>query len=222
MTKPWAVLVAGALVLTACGRATDSDDGYPPHEGITATVFWAGEPPTSDNDEIANDESYWDGDWESHFGGFDDPDHRTVDGSAPAAFTPKENAFYFALPYGEINDDDSVKTTVDDVPWYEGQHVDRAHSILKNRWIEVRKDGRTVYAQWQDVGPFNEDDPDYVFGAAAPHEQRSGLDLSPAAASVIGLDGKDTVSWRFVAADAVPDGPWKKTVTTRGGIPESD
>jgi hypothetical protein len=90
MATPPAVLLAlAALVLAACSGGGDPDeDAYPPHRDVTATVFWVGEPPSEDNDEIANDESYWDADWEEHFGGFDDPDHRTLGGSRPAAFTP--------------------------------------------------------------------------------------------------------------------------------------
>jgi hypothetical protein len=220
MATPAAVLLGVAvLVLAACGDGGDPvDDGYPLHRDVTATVFWVGEPATPDNDEIANDESYWDADWEEHFGGFDDPDHRTPHGSRPAGFTPKENPFYFALPYGELTDDDTVKSDVTRVPWYSGQRINRGHSVLKNRWIEVSLGSHAVYAQWEDVGPFGEDDPDYVFGTAPPAETRSGLDLSPAAAAALGLDGRGRVSWRFVPAEQVPDGPWTQIETTRGGL----
>jgi hypothetical protein len=219
MARPSAALLAGAaLVLAAChgGRPPDHA-AYPAHRDVTATVFWVGEPPSTDNDEIANDQSYWDADWEQHFGGFDDPDARTPDGSRPAAFEPKENPFYFALPYGELADDDTVKPDVTRVPWYRGQRITRSRSILKNRWIEVSRGDRTAYAQWQDVGPFNEDDPDYVFGDAAPAEKRSGLDLSPAVAAALGLNGRGRVTWRFVDGRQVPDGPWTEIETTRGG-----
>lgn len=216
-----ALAVAALLALTACTRDATRDvpAEYPLHEDITATVFWVGEPATADNDDIANDESYWDGRWETHFGGFDDPDHRTAGGRRPSAFEPKENAFYFALPYGEL-DDDAIEPDVQRVPWYDGQKIDRDHSILKNRWIAVRLGAKTAYAQWQDVGPFGGEDPDYVFGSARPRQPRSGLDLSPAAAAAIGLDGRDQVSWRFVRSADVPAGPWTRTETTRGGIPE--
>lgn len=221
MAKPAVVLLAVVTLVAAtasCGRSTD---GYPLRSDVTATVFWVGEPATGDNDQIANAASYWDRDWEEHFGGVDDPEDRVADGSRPAGFVPAENAYYFALPFGEFEDDESVKDlTV--VPWYDGQSVGGRTSILKNRWIEVRSGDRTVYAQWQDVGPFHEDDPDYVFGDADPAEPRAGLDLSPAAAAGIGLDGRGEVSWRFVRAADVPDGPWKQTVTTRGGIPEDE
>jgi hypothetical protein len=220
MARPPAVLLAlAALVLASCGAAGEPDEhAYPLHRDVTATVFWVGEPPSADNDEIANDESYWDADWEEHFGGFDDPDHRTPGGSRPAAFTPAENPFYFALPYGELADDDTVKPDVTTVPRFRGQRISRDRSILKNRWIQVSLGPRTVYAQWQDVGPFGEDDPDYVFGDAPPAETRSGLDLSPAAGAALGLNGRGRVSWRFVPDEQVPDGPWTEIETTGGGV----
>jgi len=76
--------------------------------------------------------------------------------------------------------------------------------------------GEFLNAQWEDVGPFGEDDADYVFGGAAPAEPRSGLDLSPAAAAALGLAGRGRVSWRFVPEGQVPDGPWTRIETTRG------
>lgn len=218
MPKPSAVraVVLVGLVLSACHGTAPEPTAYPRHRDVIATVFWVGEPASADNGWIANDQSYWDADWQEHFGGLDDPDHRTADGSRPSAFVPHENPFYFALPYGELTDDDVVKQDLSRVPWYRGQRVSRDHSILKNRWIEVSLGRRTVYAQWQDVGPFGEDDADYVFGGAAPAEPRSGLDLSPAAAAALGLAGRGRVSWRFVPEGQVPDGPWTRIETTRG------
>jgi hypothetical protein len=56
-----------------------------------------------------------------------------------------------------------------------------------------------------------------VFGDAAPAEKRSGLDLSPAVAAALGLDGRGRVTWRFVDGGQVPHGPWTEIETTRGG-----
>lgn len=220
MAKPSIMLLTVAMLVTA--SCTSRTDDYSLHSDVTATVFWVGEPATADNDRIANAASYWDAEWETHFGGFDDPERRIEAGRRPAAFEPRENPFYVALPYGEIREDGSVKPDVEQVPWYDGQEVRRDRSILKNRWVEVRAGDRTAYAQWQDVGPFNEDDPAYVFGDAAPEEPRAGIDLSPATAAAIGVAGRGQVSWRFVRAADVPDGPWKRVVTTRGGIPEEE
>jgi hypothetical protein len=60
------------------------------------TMFWVGEPSGKENKFIPNTCSYWDDNWQEHFGGIDDPLHRN--GFYPAAFTPKQNPFYFALP----------------------------------------------------------------------------------------------------------------------------
>ena len=70
------------------------------------TCFWVGEPTDKENAYIPNDCSYWDDEWMKHFGGVDDPDPRN--GYHPAKFTPKQNPFYFALPYGERDDNDRL------------------------------------------------------------------------------------------------------------------
>lgn len=221
MAKPSAVLLAAAVLLgsaVSCGRDTND---YPLRSAVTATVFWVGELAGPDNDEIPNAQSAWDTQWQDHFGGVDDPRRRTAGGKWPSAFRPKENPFYFALPYGEFTDDGAVRPDVGRVPWYDpAQPPALGRSILKNRWIEVRRGDRTAYAQWQDVGPFQSADADYVFGDARPKEPRAGLDLSPATAAALGIDGRGEVSWRFVRARDVPDGPWTEIVTTRGGIAE--
>lgn len=217
--SPWVLLAATVLVLlgsTACCRAGTSD--YRPRSNVTATVFWVGEPASPDNDHIANRSSAWVRDWQGSFGGVDDPRARTPDGKWPAAFRPRENPFYFALPYGEFTDAGTVRADVIRVPWYDpADPPQHGRSILKNRWIEVRSGDRTAYAQWEDVGPFQTDDADYVFGHARPKEPRAGLDLSPATAAALGLDGRGEVSWRFVEEGEVPAGPWTEIVTRTGG-----
>lgn len=220
MAKPSAILlvvVATLVGLTAsCTRSTDD---YPLRSAVTATVFWVGEAAGPDNDEIPNDASAWDARWQVHYGGVDDPRNRVEGGKWPAGFTPKENPYYFALPYSEFTDDGVVKPDIDQVPWYDPANPPRkGHSILKNRWIKVTNGDRTAYAQWEDVGPFETDDHPYVFGDEKPKESRAGLDLSPATAAALGIDGRGQVSWRFVEADDVPAGPWTEIVTRRGGI----
>src|SRR4051794_3166917 len=114
-----AVILVG-LALSACHSAAPEQTAYPRHRDVIATVFWVGEPASADNGWIANDQSYWDADWREHFGGLDAPARRTADGSRPLAFIPEENPFYFALPYGELTDDDVVRQDVSRVPWYRG------------------------------------------------------------------------------------------------------
>jgi hypothetical protein len=219
MTRPSVVLLAVVAALAGLTAAcTRTSDGYPLRPNVTATVFWVGEQAGPDNGGIANDASAWDADWREHFGGVDDPRHRVRGGQWPAGFAPKENPYYFALPYSEFTDDGTVKADVSKVFWYDAKAPPKdGTSILKNRWIEVVHGDRTAYAQWQDVGPFETDDWQYVFGDAPPRYARSGLDLSPATAAALGVDGLGQVSWRFVEADDVPPGPWTEIVTRRGG-----
>lgn len=179
-----------------------------------ATIFWVGEGETDENGYISNAQSAWDTRWMESFGGLDDPENRC--GYLPCAFTPKENPFYVALPYSDLEDDGRRKTNASVVPW--NDPTSRT-SILKNRWIEVRHLGATCYGQWQDVGPFEEDDHAYVFGdAPSPKNQfgeKAGIDLSPALAACLKIDGSDEVSWRHVEFADVPQGPWRDIITTR-------
>jgi hypothetical protein len=192
----------------------DAPVAYPVHGRIVATVYWVGEPADADNDFISNDASAWDEQWKQHFGGVDDPAHRQHGGSWPAGFTPLQNPFYFALPYGEYTDAGVLKSNVDRVYWYDPQHRPKAgQSVLRARWVRVSMAGKAAYAQWGDVGPFRSDEVDYVFGTAAPGETRAGIDLSPAVAHYLGVPGRGVVSWQFVEASDVPTGPWAEIVT---------
>ena len=176
-----------------------------------ATVFWVGEGEDDDNGFIHNRSSAWDVDWEKHFGGYDDPECRN--GYHPCGFIPKENPFYVALPYNDLNEDGTHKRDPRLPPGRHEQWV----SDLKDRWIAVRSGGKTCYAQWEDVGPFGEDDIEYVFGdSVVPLNQRgaqAGIDLSPAMRDCLGVDGLSDVEWGHVDAGDVPDGPWRETLT---------
>ena len=125
---------------------------------VMTTLFWTGEPSDSDNDYIDNISSAWDSHWTDHYGGVDDPNVRC--GYRPCAFAPKENPFYFALPYGEYDDNGNLKASAANVPWFGKDRL----PLLKNRWISVTHGNRTCYGQWEDVGPFESDDFNYVFG----------------------------------------------------------
>jgi hypothetical protein len=45
----------------------------------------------------------------------------------------------------------------------------------------------------------------------------AGIDLSPAVRDCLHVEPVANVSWRHVDDQDVPDGPWRKTVTTRSG-----
>ncbi len=188
---------------------------YPIHEDITTTIFWVGESASEENAYITNVESAWDSMWMENFGGIDDPDSRS--NYKPSAFTPNENTFYFALPFNDFEDNGSRKSDLASlIPWDISKY-DENQSYCKNRWIKITKDGKSAFAQWEDSGPFEYDDRDYVFGNSQPlntENDNAGLDVSPAVRDYLGLSGMDKVSWQFVDEEDVCDGPWKDKKTT--------
>jgi hypothetical protein len=190
--------------------------GYLLHQNVTTTFFWVGEEAGPENGYIPNNASAWDDKWKEHFGGIDDPNSRN--GYSPAAFTPLENPFYFALPYNDFDGNGNRRGTATQmIPWASEKTWSADESMCKNRWIKIIKGNAVAYAQWEDVGPFEENDTDYVFGSSAPHSSvnnHAGLDVSPAVRDYLGLGGMDATNWQFVDANDVPDGPWKQTVTT--------
>ena len=73
------------------------------------------------------------------------------------------------------------------------------------------KGNRTVYAQWEDAGPFRTDHWQYVFGNERPKpnlNKGAGLDVSPAVRDYLGLKETDVTDWKFVDFKEVPRGPW--------------
>lgn len=188
-----------------------SSRSYPIHHNIIATYFWVGEAAGPDNDFISNTQSAWDIQWVQRFGGVDDPKNRK--GYFPAAFTPKENPFYFALPYGDY-DEFGLKDNSTKIYWY--SKVGTNKSLLKNRWAKISSNGRTCYAQWEDVGPNEDNDLSYVFGSSKPKNTwgaKAGIDVSPAVRDCLKGGEVFKVSWQFVEANQVPSGPWKQIIT---------
>lgn len=184
------------------------------HQNITTTIFWIGEGASSENGYIANDTSAWDENWMNHFGGKDDPKNRH--GYFPVAFTPQENPFYFALPYNDFENGKRRSDAQTLIPWAKEKNWLPLESMCKNRWIKIIKNGKVAYAQWEDVGPFSEYDPAYVFGNSTPRNQKNnqaGLDVSPAVRDYLGLSDVDKCDWQFVDPQEVPEGPWKQIIT---------
>jgi hypothetical protein len=185
------------------------------HKNISVTLFWIGEDASDDNKEISNNSSAWDDYWVKHYGGTDNPEKRN--GYLPAKFVPKENPFYFALPYNDFDKKGERKKDIKTViPWAKDMQLGDPVSYAKNRWIKIIKGDKVAYAQWEDVGPFGENDINYVFGDAEPQSKtnkHAGLDVSPAVRDYLGISEKDIIDWQFVEAGNVPNGPWKKIVT---------
>jgi hypothetical protein len=201
-----------ALPIAETSALSPAPDSGAVYRKALATLFWAGEPPGSDNGFITNEESAWDSAWQKSYGGVDDPAQRC--GYRPCAFLPQENPFYFALPYNDLDEAGRRKASAQNIPWF-AERSGRT-SVVKNTWIEITYQNERCYAQWEDVGPFDSDDFDYVFGGAPPRNTDglgAGLDVSPAVRDCLGLKSNDEVRWRFVSEPAVPAGPWKETVT---------
>jgi hypothetical protein len=175
------------------------------------TIFWIGEDANAENAFIPNYASYWDPNWLKNFGGVDSPVHR--DGYMPSAFRPRQNPFYVALPYGERKETGGLKESAKKIP----RRGTGKEPLTRNRWVEVRYKGKSCFAQWQDVGPYESDDFDFVFGDASKPKNtfglKAGLDISPAAAQYLGMRDSANTEWRFVEEKDLPDGPWKAIVT---------
>lgn len=214
---------------------------YPWHTKIPATTFWVGEifdPNAADGSQMI---STYDSDWFAHYGGCDGVNNGTgvkkcqtqkrtaANGYFPTAMTPRENPFYLDLPFDDVNNSAAFKARGSVVPWANeytaAQIKDPDVSLMKNRWVQIKKGDRVCYGQIQDAGPGQYNDSAYVFGSNDPRPKNkrygaAGMDVSPALNGCLGfasLDGTgDLVDWRWIRAADVPAGPWKTLVTTSG------
>jgi hypothetical protein len=189
---------------------TKPSERFPWKKDIVTTVFWIGEQPTSNN-PVPNRASSWDKNWAASYGGFDDPDPAHRKNYLPVKFTPRQNPFYCALPYNDKAATGHRVEAPQVVPWFNEAYQGPAISVCKGRWVAIRKDNRTVYAQWEDAGPFRTDHWQYVFGNERPKpnlNKGAGLDVSPAVRDCLGLQQTDVTDWKFVDFSEVPHGPW--------------
>jgi hypothetical protein len=226
------------FVVTSCSsvQPVAAAAKYPLHTGIVATTFWVGEifdPTASDGSQVI---STYDSEWFAHYGGCDgvvvnqvcETEPRTnANGFFPSAMTPLENPFYLDLPFDDVNDEAAFARRATVIPWagepgYAGHETDQNFSYMKNRWVQISKNGQTCYGQIEDAGPGQYNDAEYVFGT---EDQRplntnfngAGMDVSPALNGCLGftdVNGEnDKVDWRFVDFADVPEGPWRTVVT---------
>ncbi|HEV2047196.1 MAG TPA: hypothetical protein VGQ95_11445 [Chthoniobacterales bacterium] len=185
---------------------------YPWKQKIVTTVFWIGETPSANN-PTPNQSSSWDKDWAKSYGGFDDPNPARRQDSSPVKFRPRQNPFYCALPYNDKSANGHRPEAPHVIPWFEEAYQGPGVSVCKGRWIAIRKGNRTVYAQWEDAGPFRTDHWQYVFGNERPKpnlNRGAGLDVSPAVRDYLGLNETDVTDWKFVDFKDVPHGPWSR------------
>lgn len=229
--------LSAMLVIAAIPTAPSSNrERYPWHTRIVATTFWVGEvfdPTAPDGSQRV---STFDSAWMTHYGGCDgvvsqgicNTERRTAgNGFFPTSMTPLENPFYLDLPFDDVNNRKAFLSRDKVIPWagnpeYRGSAGDRSISLMKNRWVQLRANGRTCYGQVEDAGPGVYDDAGYVFGSTdqRPANRRynnAGMDVSPALNGCLcftELNGQsDRVDWRFVEFADVPNGPWLKIVT---------
>ncbi len=206
---------------------------YPWKLNITASVFWAGDGETADNDFITNTSSAWVSNWPRAFGGIDTPDARNPNNQFyPVNFTPIENPFYVALPAAEFSENGLIPGAREASPWA-NETITPGGSLFKNRWVQLihydsSGNKHVCYAQWQDVGPAGQDGSveqyAYVFGDESVQNTfglGAGIDISPACAIALGFGANISqqsgmVDWRFIDYDDVPEGPWLNTITTSG------
>ena len=187
-------------------------DRYPWRRDIVTTTFWIGERPGKNN-PVPNRSSAWDTAWAANYGGTDSPDRKDRRDFRPAAFVPRQNPFYVALPYNDLQKGAHKPEAKKLIPWFDDEYRGPNQSVCKDRWIAIRCKGRIAYAQWEDCGPFRTDHASYVFGKDRPRKnlnKGAGLDVSPAVRDFLGMDATDVTDWKFVDFEEVPHGPWAK------------
>ncbi len=196
----------------AATRGARQGGRYPWKTNIVTTVFWVGERPTPRN-PTPNHASSWDMRWAINYGGYDNPDPKQRRGYIPAAFVPRQNPFYVALPYNDVTRGTTKPESRFVIPWFNRDFERVGRSVCKGRWVAIRKGSRIAYAQWEDCGPFRTDHWQYVFGNERPKPNingGAGLDVSPAVRDYLGMSGKDVCDWKFVEFHEVPFGPWSR------------
>ena len=178
---------------------------------IVTTVFWIGEQ-AGGNNPVPNFRSSWDLNWQSNYGGFDNPEKSERRNYIPVSFIPRQNPFYCALPYNDVTHGQFKPEAPLVIPWFKQAYMGQGQSVCWHRWIAIRKGNRTCYAQWEDCGPFRTDHFQYVFGNERPKpnlNHGAGLDVSPAVRDYLGLQPTDVTDWQFVNTQDVAPGPWR-------------
>jgi hypothetical protein len=202
--EPQVVIPTTSRMLGVSGR-------YPWKTGIVTTTFWVGEP-AGGNNPVHNVSSSWDINWQSSFGGYDNPSPDSRRNFIPVGFIPRQNPFYIALPYNDVTRGTTKPEAKVVIPWFKDNFVREGLTVCRDRWVAVRNsNGKVCYAQWSDCGPFRTDHWQYVFGNEKPKpnlNNGAGLDISPAVRDFLGLKGTDVTDWKFVDDKDVPKGPW--------------
>jgi TonB family protein len=191
--------------------ARPSGDVFPWKTNVVTTVFWVGQEHVTGKTSPQH-QSVWDKDWLKNFGGVDTPELAARHDYIPISFVPRQNPFYCALPYNDVEQGRFKPEAPIVIPWFKQVHAEPGHSVCKDRWVAIQKGDRICYAQWEDCGPFRTDHFQYVFQNERPTPNAShgaGLSVSPAVRDHLGLAPTDVADWRFVELSDVPPGPWR-------------
>ncbi len=199
------------VVIPTTSRTLGVSGRYPWKTGIVTTTFWVGEA-AAQNNPVHNVSSSWDVNWQTSFGGFDNPNPDARRNFIPVGFIPRQNPFYIALPYNDVTRGTTKPEAKVVIPWFKDNFVREGLTVCRDRWVAVRNSsGKVCFAQWSDCGPFRTDHWQYVFGNEKPKpnlNNGAGLDISPAVRDFLGLKGTDVTDWKFVDDKDVPKGPW--------------
>jgi TonB family protein len=191
--------------------ASPSGEVFPWKTNVVTTVFWVGEEQITGKTSPQH-QSVWDKDWLKNFGGVDTPEPAARHDYIPISFVPRQNPFYCALPYNDVEQGQFKPEAPIVIPWFKQVHAEPGQSVCKDRWVAIRKGDHICYAQWEDCGPFRTDHFQYVFQNEQPTPNAShdaGLSVSPAVRDHLGLAPTDVADWRFVEVSDVPPGPWR-------------
>ena len=191
--------------------ARPSGEVFPWKTNVVTTLFWVGQEQVTGKTSPQH-QSVWDKDWLKSFGGVDNPEPAARHDYIPISFVPRQNPFYCALPYNDVEQGQFKPEAPMVIPWFKQVHAKPGQSVCKGRWVAIRKGDRICYAQWEDSGPFRTDHFQYVFQNERPPPNAShgvGLSVSPAVRDYLGLAPTDVADWRFVEVSDVPPGPWR-------------
>lgn len=188
--------------------ATVAMPRYPWKTNVGTGVFAIGEK----LQKRRRDKSAWDTHWLQNYGGVDPKEATARNGYIPAAFLPRQNPFYVALPYNDVTRGRFKPEAPLVIPWFKQAFTGQGKSVLKGRWVAIRRGVRVAYAQWEDVGPLVDDHFQYVFQHERPKPELNkgaGLNVSPAVRDYLGMANTDVTDWQFVEVRDVPAGPWR-------------
>lgn len=196
-----------------------------------ATYFWVNEPPSEDNKHIGSADTAYVKNWYIEYGGPEDPTEKREASNdyKPKAFDPKENHFFVAIPYIDL-ENGTKKEEAEAFPWF--KKLKKEDSIIKNVWVEIEYGNKTCYAQVVDVGPIGVDRFRFVLtGKDEVEWEIPGINLSLAVRDFLDYESGKKLKWRFCVSKeelekkdfdrvaegkGIPDGPWKIKITDSG------